>query len=97
MRISELNNIYDKYGFDKDKDIKETNNSFSELMYGALKDVNKLQLEADKMKEDLVLGEVENLHDVTIAGEKANVALQVSMGIRSKLVEAYKEIMRMQI
>ena len=71
-------------------------NSFSELLMGALDKVNQMQVESDQMKKLLAIGEVDNLHDVTIATEKANVAFQVTMSIRSKIVEAYKEIMRMQ-
>ena len=40
---------------------------------------------------------MDNLHDITIAAEKANIALQLTLSIRNKIVEAYKEIMRIQI
>lgn len=73
------------------------NNSFSSLFNDALNKVNELQLESDSYKKLLVTGDVDNLHDVTIAAEKADVALQLTLGIRNKVVEAYREIMRMQI
>lgn len=73
------------------------NNKFSSLLGNALDKVNQLQLESDEYKKLLVTGDVDNLHDVTIAAEKANISLQLTLAIRNKVVEAYKEIMRMQI
>ena len=43
------------------------------------------------------LGETENAHDLTIALEKASAALQYTVAIRDKFIEAYKEIMQIQI
>ncbi len=43
------------------------------------------------------LGETENTHDLTIALQKASTALQYTVAVRDKLLEAYKEIMNMQI
>lgn len=80
------------------KDSSEIENrSFSNYFKDALNEVNELQMMGDEYKELLVTGDVDNLHDVTIAAEKANISLQLTLGIRNKIVEAYKEIMRMQI
>lgn len=76
---------------------KEENVDFSNYLNSALDRVNELQLESEKYNMLLSIGEVDNLHDVTIAAEKANVALQLTLTIRNKIVEAYQEIMRMQI
>lgn len=70
---------------------------FSEVLHNALQKVNSLQIESDEYRNLLITGEVDNLHDVTIAQEKANIALQLTLSIRNKVVEAYREIMRMQI
>ena len=43
------------------------------------------------------LGETENTHDLTIALQKASTALQYTVAVRNKLLEAYKELMQMQI
>lgn len=43
------------------------------------------------------LGETENTHDLTIAMQKASTALQYTVAIRDKMLDAYKEIMQMQI
>lgn len=72
-------------------------NNFGDLLKDALKQVNQLQIDSEGYKNALAIGKVDNLHDVTIAAEKANVSLQITMSIRNKVVEAYKEIMRIQI
>lgn len=51
--------------------------------------------EDEKIK--FALGETENTHDLSIALQKASTALQYTVAIRDKLLEAYKEIMQMQI
>ena len=75
----------------------KTENSFGDLLSNALDKVNEMQLESQEYKKMLAVGEVDNLHDVTIAADKADTALQVVMAVRGKVVEAYKEIMRIQI
>ncbi|HEY8361561.1 MAG TPA: flagellar hook-basal body complex protein FliE [Tissierellaceae bacterium] len=84
---SQINNTNDK----------NDNISFTEVLKNALDKVNQMQLQSDEYNKLLVTGEVDNLHDVSIASEKAYVALQITLSIRNKILEAYKEIMRMQI
>jgi len=76
---------------------KDDSVNFTEILKNALNNVNNMQIESEEYKKMLAFGEVDNLHDVTIASEKANIALQITMSIRNKVVEAYKEIMRIQI
>ncbi|MDF2986901.1 MAG: flagellar hook-basal body complex protein FliE [Eubacterium sp.] len=71
--------------------------SFGEYLNSALMKVTDLENEAGKLKEDFALGKTDNIPDVLIAGEKANIALQFTMQIRNKILDAYSEIMRMQI
>lgn len=73
------------------------NNLFGNYLNSALDKVNQLQIESDDYKTLLATGDVDNLHDVTLAQEKANISLQLTLSIRNKVVEAYREIMRMQI
>ncbi len=77
--------------------VTERTKDFSNVLDNALNKVNQLQLDSEKYNMLLSIGEVDNLHDVTIAAEKANIALQLTLSIRNKVVEAYQEIMRMQI
>ena len=70
---------------------------FGKLLLDALTRVNDLQLEADNAIQDVVLGKEEDLHRAIIALEKANLALGLTVQVRNKVIEAYQEIMRMQM
>lgn len=70
---------------------------FSRFLREALGNVNNLQLQAEKASIDLAAGKVEDISQVMVATEKASVALQLTMQVRNKVVEAYQEIMRMQV
>ncbi|MCS7220775.1 MAG: flagellar hook-basal body complex protein FliE [Anaerolineae bacterium] len=71
--------------------------SFGALIRDALEELNRLQVEANQAATDLVAGKPVDLHDVMIAIEKANLGFQLALQVRNKLVEAYQEIMRMQV
>lgn len=70
--------------------------TFKETLRSALENVNELQFQSDVAYKQMITGEIE-FHDAMIIAEQANLALQLTMAIRSKLVEAYQEIMRMQV
>lgn len=71
--------------------------NFGNLLRQALGEVNQLQFAADQASMQLALGQVDDLHHVTIATEKAHLALQLTVAIRNKVVEAYQEVSRMQV
>lgn len=77
-------------------DAKEQWLKFAECLQGAIQEVDDLQTESHRMTQNAVLGKVENLHDVMIAAEKAKIAMNLTLEVRGKVLEAYKEIMRMQ-
>ncbi len=70
---------------------------FMSVLADAINQTNEYQLISNQNVERLVTGEVENLHDVIIAGQKADISLRLLTGVRGKLLDAYQEIMRMQI
>ncbi len=74
---------------------KEQWGSFLDKFQTAIEEVNQLGKESEKLTQDAVLGRVENLHDVMIAAEKAKTAMNLTLEVRGKALEAYKEIMRM--
>lgn len=71
--------------------------SFGKMLAEALDGVNGLQKDAEKTSLDLAAGKIQDISQVTIATEKAAVALQLTMQVRNKVVDAYQEIMRMQV
>jgi flagellar hook-basal body complex protein FliE len=71
--------------------------SFQKLLGSAVDTLNKLQLEADVSAAKLAAGEAVELHEVLIATEKASIAVQLAVQVKNKVVEAYQEVMRMQV
>lgn len=78
-------------------DIQNSDNSFSGYLMDAIEQVDKLQKETDSSSVSLATGDIQNLHQVMIDTEKAEIALQFTLQIRNKVIEAYQEIMRMQV
>ena len=72
-------------------------NSFGEFLSDSLKEVNTLKKQSEVANMKLAAGQVEDISEVVIAGEKASIAVQLTMQVRNKMVEAYQEIMRMQV
>ena len=70
---------------------------FKVMLKGSIEDVNQLQTEADRSIERLIAGESKNLHETMIAMEKADISFRLMMEVRNKIIEAYNEIMRMQV
>lgn len=70
---------------------------FSELLTNALDRVNDDQINSQNMGEAFMLGEIDSLHDVTIAGMKADLSINLAVEVTNKLLSAYNEIMRLQL
>jgi flagellar hook-basal body complex protein FliE len=66
---------------------------FSELV----SKVNDMQTQSDQAIQGLATGENKNLHEVMISMEKASISFQFLSQVRNKAVEAYQEVMRMQV
>lgn len=82
------------------EDLKPKDNSsipFAEYLNDAMNKTNELLLESDRLADDFAAGRTDSIHQVMIAAEKADVALQFTLQIRNKIMDAYNEIMRMQI
>lgn len=75
----------------------EAKTSFSDVINDAINQVNNLQVESSQMTDDFLTGKSDNIHSVIIAGSKADLALQMTLQVRNKVMEAYKEIMNMQM
>jgi flagellar hook-basal body complex protein FliE len=71
--------------------------NFITYLNDALQEVDNLQNEAAQSAQKLALGEEDYLHNTIIAYEKANLALQLTIEVRNKILEAYQEIMRIQL
>lgn len=78
----------------------EGSSVFDSILNAAIDNVNTTNSYLSDMENEEIkfaLGETENAHDLTIALEKASAALQYTVAVRDKFLEAYREIMQMQI
>lgn len=71
--------------------------SMLDSVMSLVQDTNDLQEAASKEEVAFALGETDNTHDLMIAEQKANIALQYTVAIRDKVLESYNTIMNMQI
>ncbi len=70
---------------------------FGESLSRSLEAVNSLQLQAQAAASALAAGQPVDMAQTLVTVEKANISLQFALQIRNKLVEAYQEIMRLQV
>ncbi len=83
---SEANQVANKGGAD-----------FKKILENAINKVNDTVSNAEKLSNDFATGKTSDIHSVIIAAEKADIMLQLTNEVKNKIVEAYREIMRMQI
>ncbi|OPZ84206.1 MAG: Flagellar hook-basal body complex protein FliE [Firmicutes bacterium ADurb.Bin419] len=97
--INGLNSIssISKSAFSNTEKAESLEGSFANYFMEALTKVSDLEKESTALTEDFAAGNTDNIHQVLILAEKADVALQFTMQIRNKIMDAYKEIMNMQV
>jgi len=71
--------------------------SFRSALSDAIDEINKLQLKADEAISRVQLGSTGSIHEAIISIEKAGISFQTMMQVRNKILDAYQEIMRMQV
>lgn len=71
--------------------------SFKDTLSNAIDEVDGAQKASNQEIDAFVSGEKKNLHDVMLSMEKANVSFQLMTEVRNKTLEAYQELMRMQV
>lgn len=71
--------------------------SFADTLSEAVGKVNELSQAADVQMQKLATGETKNIPEVMIAAEKASVAFKLMTQVRNKIIDAYQEIMKMQV
>ncbi len=81
-------------------DNREASNSFDAVLnsvVGMVGETNTLQNTASAEEIRFALGDADNTHDLMVAEQKAAVALQYTVAVRDKALEAYRELMQMQM
>jgi flagellar hook-basal body complex protein FliE len=75
----------------------EGGKTFGEFLQDSIGKVNSIQKEANVAMEKLASGESQNLHETLLAVEKADIAFRTMNQVRTKVLDAYRDIMKMQI
>lgn len=70
--------------------------AFGTTLAGSIDDLQAMQSNSQALAVAAVTGDLDDIHDYTIASTQASVALELTAAVRNKAVEAFNEIMRMQ-
>jgi flagellar hook-basal body complex protein FliE len=76
---------------------KDAINEFSEMLDKAVDTVNERKMKADALAKGLVAGQHANIHETMIAIEQAGISFRLMTKVQQKVIDAYREIMRMQV
>jgi flagellar hook-basal body complex protein FliE len=79
------------------KPAEEANGDFGNVVVNALESLNALQSKSDNLAVKAATGDVSDVHDYMIAATEASLATEFTVAVRNRAVEAFNEIMRMQI
>jgi flagellar hook-basal body complex protein FliE len=80
----------------KDK-VNSNDKTFGTILKTSLSEVHQLQNNADKAIANAMLGGTGSIHEAMIAMEKAGISFHAVTAVRNKVLEAYQEVMRMQV
>jgi flagellar hook-basal body complex protein FliE len=70
--------------------------AFGAALAGSVDDLQRMQSTSNDLAIKAVTGDLDDVHDYTVASSQAKVALELTAAVRNKAVEAFTEIMRMQ-
>lgn len=70
--------------------------SFSSTLNKSLETVNDLQAQKKQMITSFASGETQNVHELMISLQKAGLAMNMTAAVRNKVIEAYRELTRLQ-
>ena len=71
--------------------------TFADILRNSIDQVNQHQVQADQAIREMVAGRSKNIHETMLAVERADSSLKLMMQVRNKVLDAYREIMRMQV
>jgi len=98
MSVLSVNSINNLIPVEKTANIEKNSGvEFKDVLNEALNSVSGLDNADKQIDLGLLTGDIDNIHTALIESEKANIALDLTIQIRNKVIDAYNEIMRMQI
>lgn len=75
----------------------ESQQKFADFLKDSLNDVMKTEAESNTLTAKMINGENVDIHQVMTAAQRSGITMQLTLEVRNKAVEAYQEIMRMQM
>lgn len=96
ISLDNYSQLYKANSITQDKQYDSFDHVLSAIM-NSVEETNTLQNKAEEAEIQFALGQSDNTHDLLIAETKASVALQYTVAVRDKLIDAYKELMQMQV
>lgn len=75
----------------------QNGDDFAQMLMDTMKEVNQTQIDSQGLQNQFMAGQPVEFHDLMIAMEKASTSMQLTMQVRNKVLEAYQEMMRMQV
>ena len=73
-----------------------TDGGFSDMLSGAVNSLTQAQSTSNELAIKAVTGDLDDVHDYTVASAEAKLQLELTAAVRNKAVDAFTEIMRMQ-
>lgn len=96
MKISQISSQVSKLSNKKEEEVS-TGSSFGNVLSQQLDRLEKTQAQADLLAQDFAAGKPVDLHEVMIAAEEARITLEMTLQLRNKAIDAYKEVTNMQL
>lgn len=75
----------------------DTGKTFADTLKEAVSSVNELQKASDKFAQNIATGKTDDVAGAMIAADRADIALRVMVQVRNKIIDAYQEVMKMQV
>ena len=70
---------------------------FSEMLEGGIEKLGEAARGHEKLVDDFVSGKVEDFHEIALRLTQSELSFRFTMEVRNKLVDAYREVMRMSV
>lgn len=98
MNIAPITNSIGSLGLNSNNKIEQNDDkSFQNMLNDAITDVNNQQVKGYNSMQEIASGKVTNLQEAVQRIEEAELSMKLALEVKNKAINAYKEIMRMQI
>ncbi|MBP9490340.1 MAG: flagellar hook-basal body complex protein FliE [Aliarcobacter sp.] len=98
MNIAPITNSIGSLGLNSNNKIEQSDDkSFQNMLNDAITDVNNQQVKGYNSMQEIASGKVTNLQEAVQRIEEAELSMKLALEVKNKAINAYKEIMRMQI